>query len=195
MKRKLILAAAFLAAALTLTAAVLQRQQSALSEKLIRLHVVANSDTKEDQMLKLQVRDAVLSASEGIEDREALICALEQLRSAAEQCLRENGSDDAVTVTLKKEVFPTRYYETFSLPSGVYTALRVTIGEGKGHNWWCVAFPSLCFRATAEELQEAAVSSGFTEEEVSLITEENQGYVLKFKALELIQELKENIFG
>lgn len=194
MKRNLILFVVALTAAVTLTAAVLQHQQSALADKLIRLHVVANSDTEEDQALKLQVRDAVISAAQGIEDKKELIDAMPQIQRAAENCLRQNGSCDPVTVTLKKEVFPTRYYDTFSLPSGVYTALRVTIGEGQGHNWWCVAFPSLCFRATVEELEEAAVSAGFSETEVGLITEENSGYVLKFKALELLQELKNRWF-
>lgn len=195
MKRRAILAAAFLLAALMLTAAVLQRQQSFLSEKMVRLHVVANSDTKEDQALKLQVRDAVIFASQGIKNQTELTRALPQIQLAAENCLRKNGSSDPVTVTLKKEVFPTRYYETFALPSGVYTALRVTIGEGKGHNWWCVAFPSICFRATAADLEEAAVSAGFTEAEVGLITEKHGGYVLKFKALELLQSVKEGLFG
>ena len=83
-----------------------------------------------------------------------------------------------------------RLYENFSLPAGVYTALRVTIGEGEGQNWWCVAFPSICFRATTADLEAAAVSAGFTGEEIALITEANEGYVLKFKLLELLDRLK-----
>lgn len=195
MKKPIILFVAALLAALTATAAALQHQQMLFSEKLIRLHVVANSDTAEDQALKLKVRDAVLTVTEDLTQKEALKQALPQIQTAAQQCLRQNGSDDPVYVSLKKERFPTRVYDTFSLPAGVYTALRVTIGEGQGHNWWCVAFPSICFRATAKDLEEAAVSAGFSQEEVGLITQDGGGYVLKFKSLELLQKFKERLFG
>lgn len=190
MKKTIILFTAAILAALTATAAALQHQQKVFSEKLIRLHVVANSDTAEDQALKLKVRDAVLAVTEGIPDKETLENALPQIREAAQKSLAENHSQYHVLVQLGKERFPTRHYETFSLPAGCYTALRVTIGAGEGHNWWCVAFPSICLRATADDLQEAAVSAGFSEDEVRLITEDGNGYVLKFKALELLQELK-----
>ena len=109
-------------------------------------------------------------------------------------CLREQGSGDPVTVSLGEERFPTRLYDNFALPAGVYRSLRVTIGAGEGHNWWCVAFPSICFRATAAEVQDAAVSAGFTGEEVRLITGDGGGYVLKFKALELLERLKAWLF-
>jgi len=193
MKRTMILCLTALVAVITCTAAVLQRQQQELSDKMVRLHVVANSDSEHDQQLKLLVRDAVLAVTQELPDKEALAESLPQIQLAAERCLRENGSRDCVVVTLKKERFPTRVYDNFALPSGIYTALRVTIGEGKGHNWWCVAFPSICFRATAEDLQDAAVSAGFSQPEVNLITEDG-GYVLKFKALELLQSLKDRIF-
>lgn len=191
--KKTILAVLALLAALTATAAALQGEQQALAGKLVRLHVVANSDSEQDQALKLQVRDAVLEASEGLE-AEDLEAALPRLQAAAQACLREQGSDDPVTVSLGEERFPTRLYDNFALPAGVYRSLRVTIGAGEGHNWWCVAFPSICFRATAAEVQDAAVSAGFTEEEVRLITGDGGGYVLKFKALELLERLKAWLF-
>lgn len=191
--KKTILAVLALLAALTATAAALQGEQQALAGKLVRLHVVANSDSEQDQALKLRVRDAVLEASEGLE-AEDLEAALPRLQAAAQACLREQGSGDPVTVSLGEEHFPTRLYDNFALPAGVYRSLRVTIGAGEGHNWWCVAFPSICFRATAAEVQDAAVSAGFTEEEVRLITGDGSGYVLKFKALELLERLKAWLF-
>lgn len=191
--KKTILAVLALLAALTATAAALQGEQQALAGKLVRLHVVANSDSEQDQALKLRVRDAVLEASEGLE-AEDLEAALPRLQAAAQACLREQGSGDPVTVSLGEERFPTRLYDNFALPAGVYRSLRVTIGAGEGHNWWCVAFPSICFRATAAEVQDAAVSAGFTGEEVRLITGDGGGYVLKFKALELLERLKAWLF-
>ena len=191
--KKTILAVLALLAALTATAAALQGEQQALAGKLVRLHVVANSDSEQDQALKLQVRDAVLEASEGLE-AEDLEAALPRLQAAAQACLREQGSGDPVTVSLGEERFPTRLYDNFAMPAGVYRSLRVTIGAGEGHNWWCVAFPSICVRATAAEVQDAAVSAGFTEEEVRLITGDGGGYVLKFKALELLERLKAWLF-
>ena len=191
--KKTILAVLALLAALTATAAALQGEQQALAGKLVRLHVVANSDSEQDQALKLRVRDAVLEASEGLE-AEDLEAALPRLQAAAQACLREQGSSDPVTVSLGEERFPTRLYDNFALPAGVYRSLRVTIGAGEGHNWWCVAFPSICFRATAAEVQDAAVSAGFTGEEVRLITGDGGGYVLKFKALELLDRLKAWLF-
>lgn len=177
----------------------LQRSQQALAEKLIRLHVVANSDTEADQQQKLLVRDAVLSAAEKLmqdaeDPKEALKAGLDDMARAAEKTLRASGCTDAVRVRLGKEVFPTRDYETFSLPAGVYTSLRVELGEGRGHNWWCVIFPSLCMTASMDDLRAAAVSAGFTQGEVSLITEAGGGYVLRFKLLELLQKMKNFLF-
>ena len=185
--------------ALLATAAVMQQEQQTLAGKLIRLHVVANSDTKEDQLLKLQVRDAVLAVTASVDTQHGdpednLKQMLPQIKQAAEECLRRQGSSDPVGVSFGDEVFPTRYYENFTLPAGVYRSLRVTIGEGKGHNWWCVVFPSICLRATAAELEEAAQVAGLTEGEIRLITEEQDGYQLKFKSLELLQAIKSALF-
>ena len=181
-------------------AAAMQQEQQILADKLVRLHVVANSDTDADQAEKLEVRDAVLAVTEPLvrqanDPRQSLSEALPEIQAAAEACLRAKGSDRPVSVTMGKERFPTRYYDNFALPAGVYPSLRVTIGAGEGRNWWCVAFPSVCFCATAEELETAAVSAGFTREEVRLITEDGQDYVLKFKVLELLNELKSRLFS
>ena len=179
-----LLCGALLLTAVILSGAALLTEQRAMAEKLIRLHVVANSDSDADQAVKLQVRDAVLEAAEGMDEAE-LRENLPRLREAARDCLRQNGVSHPVTVSLRWEDFPTRHYGTFSLPAGRYEALRVTIGAGEGHNWWCVVFPSICFRAAAE-LEEAAVSAGFTDEEIRLITEDGGTYQLKFKLLELL---------
>ena len=187
--KKLTLFLLFLMAGISVTAASLQLQQRSFSEKMIRMHIVANSDTREDQQLKLQVRDAVLNVVQGAESKTELSRCLPQVASAAQACLREHGSDDRVCVTLKKERFPTRIYDVFSLPAGVYTALRVTIGDGAGHNWWCVAFPSICLQA-ASDWEETARTAGFSSSEIDLITEDGTAYVLKFKALEWLEELK-----
>ena len=183
-----------------LSCAYLQTQQRQLAEKLIRLHVVANSDSPSDQAIKLQVRDAVLAAVEPVlaeasDPEQALTENLGALGEAAARTLREAGAADAVTVTMQNERFPTRDYETFSLPAGVYRTLRVTIGAGEGHNWWCVVFPTICTAASMEELEFAAASGGFSEADVRLITGADSGYVLKFKTLEWLEKLKMLLWG
>ena len=177
----------------------LNRQQQALSDKLIRLHVVAHSDEAEDQAIKLKVRDAVLQETERILDgaadpKAALLAQLDEIETAANACLDTEGVSERAVVTMGRELFPTREYETFALPAGTYTSLRVTIGSGQGHNWWCVVFPSICLSASMEEFDEAAEAAGLTDGEIHLITEDSDGYVLKFKSMELLQELKNFLF-
>lgn len=173
---------------------LVQAEQQRLSAKLIRLHVVANSDSAHDQAVKLEVRDAVSAAAkallDGAEDpRAALAGRLDAVADAAAARLRELGEDLPVAVRLGKERFPTREYDTFSLPAGVYESLRVTIGAGKGHNWWCVVFPSLCLTSSMDELELAAQTAGFSIGEIRLITGE-EDFRLKFRVLELLQQLK-----
>ena len=120
----------------------------------------------------------------------ALEVHLDEIAQAAQTCLSELGEDAPVRVRLGKELFPTREYETFALPAGVYESLRVTIGEGEGHNWWCVVFPSICLTASMDELELAAQTAGFSDGEIRLITGADEGFVLKFRALELLQRLK-----
>lgn len=193
-----ILVLALVLAGTALGAAALQREQEALSEKLIRLHVVANSDSEADQAVKLQVRDAVLAVTQPLTAGEdpygALAGALPEIQAAAADCLAGLGVSDPVAVSLGPEEFPTRVYESFALPAGQYMSLRVTIGEGAGHNWWCVVFPTICFAATASDLETAAVSAGFTDEEVRLITEDG-GYQLKFKCMEWVELLRQWLFA
>lgn len=177
------------------SATLVQAEQQRLSGKLIRLHVVANSDSAHDQAVKLEVRDAVIAAAktllDGADDpRAALEGQLDVIAQAAEARLCELGENLPVTVRLGKERFPTREYDTFALPAGVYEALRVSIGAAEGHNWWCVVFPSLCLTSSMDELELAAQTAGFSDEEIRFITGEESGFVLKFRVLELLQKLK-----
>ena len=177
------------------SAAVLQTEQQKLSEKLIRLHVVANSDSAHDQQIKLRVRDAILEKTQpllrGADDPcGALEAHLDEIAQAAQTCLSELGEDAPVRVRLGKELFPTREYETFALPAGIYESLRVTIGEGEGHNWWCVVFPNLCLPAVSERALEA---STLTPGQISLLQEEETSYIFRFKTLELWQSLKHRL--
>lgn len=199
-KRTLALVLLIVSALTVSVCAALQVQQQRMSEKIIRLHVVANSDSSADQAVKLHVRDAVLAAArqalQGAGDpQQAIAQALPQLEAAANAALAAQGSRDTASVSFRRELFPTRDYDTFSLPSGVYRSLRVTIGAGGGHNWWCVIFPSLCVPATADGFVQAAEAGGFTRAEIGLMTQADEGYVLKFRSLELLQALKKVLFG
>ena len=179
-----------------LSGAVTVKAQSSLAEGVVRLHVLANSDSEADQALKLTVRDAVLAETEGLLDGAAgreeaagiLRAQLPLLQRAAERTLAEQGSAYSVEVRLENAEFPTKAYDGFALPAGEYLALRVLIGEAKGQNWWCVVFPPLC-TAAVSEMPEVAVSAGLSGSQVRLITEED-GYVLKFKCAELWQQLR-----
>lgn len=178
-----------------LTGYALTAEQRALADKLVRLHVVANSDSEADQTVKLQVRDAVLEETrrilaDGEDPISVLRAGLADIERTANEALSKAGSGDRATVSLESELFPTREYETFSLPAGRYTALRVTIGEGRGRNWWCVVYPALCLSASAGEMEAAAQAAGLSNGEIALITGESEGYTLKFKALEWLEQLQ-----
>ena len=172
--------------------------QDELADKVVRLHVLANSDSEEDQALKLQVRDAVLDRAEDLlaqpssraEAEGRLRSQLLEFERLAEAVVREAGYDYEVTAELTDTEFPTREYEDFTLPAGEYLALRILIGDAAGRNWWCVVFPPLCTAASAD-VPASALAAGFTEDEVRLITEEDRGYVLKFKAVEFWETLRE----
>ena len=175
------------------------QQQQDLSRKMIRLHVIAHSDSAEDQALKLQVRDAVLDYATAVLQRSAdmeearaeLQSELPRIESIARAAVKAEGYDYGVTASLGQSEFPLKEYDGFSLPAGEYTALRLVIGEGAGQNWWCVVFPPLCTTAACE-FDKTALAAGLTEEDISLITE-SEGYVLKFRTIELWQQLRQRI--
>ena len=168
-------------------------EQQALSGQMIRLHVVANSDSQADQALKLQVRDAVLEQSAvytaGLDRQDALEAlreALPHLGQIAADTVARAGYRYPVRLSVEEAWFPTKEYQDFALPAGTYTALRVELGEARGKNWWCVVFPPLCLGSVTQQ----AAQAGFTQDELGLITGGDEGYVIRFKLMEWWEELK-----
>lgn len=185
---KKLLAPTFMILIATLFIAVMPTEaEGAIYDDTVRLHILANSDSNEDQELKLKLRDAILkeyaselSVFESVEDAKTSINEkLSEIQNFASQKIKDFGYDYPVTVTLTEEWYDTRVYEGFSLPKGYYTSLRVMIGEAEGKNWWCVMFPPLCLDASLGK-------GGYSKEEECLVTKK---YVVKFKILELISEL------
>ena len=171
-----------------------------LTDDILRLHVVGATNSGEDQAVKLQVRDAVLAAvteltagADNKEDAQKLLADnLSVLERAANEVLSEQGLIHRATVSLNREEFPTREYDTFTLPAGIYDSLRVTIGEGQGRNWWCVVFPSLCIPAASEETKDVAAGAGFSDSLSGAITGQEQ-YQVRFFLLDIWGRL-ENFF-
>lgn len=183
-----------------LGALITDRQK--LNEELIRLHVVANSDSPEDQAIKLQVRDAV---TESLREEMAHIGDIGQAKAyirenlpkiqmLANRVLESAGVEADAVVTLGKETFDTRYYDTFQLPAGVYESLRIIIGEGQGKNWWCVVFPSLCLPATSDGFEAVAAGAGF-DDALTAALEGKQGYEIRFFLLDFLGRVENKFFG
>ena len=176
----------------------LGQEQKELAGSVIRFHVIANSDSEADQALKLAVRDRVLARAEEIYPENATLAQaqaalegnLNLLAAAGREVVEEQGYDYPVAAALEDCWFPTKEYGGFALPAGTYTALRVTIGEGRGRNWWCVAFPPLCLGAASETVEQALEAGRFTPEQGALVTGDGEGYVLKFKDMELLGEIQ-----
>ena len=166
-------------------------EQQKLSGELIRLHVIANSDSQSDQDAKLAVRDCVLElltpALEGVTDiseAETIINSeLPRLCSSAERSLLGDGKFYCVRAELCREDYPTREYDGFALPAGSYLSLKIILGKGQGHNWWCVVFPPLCMTSVEDE----DAFSGLTSESAKLITSDSGEYKLKFRVIELYE--------
>lgn len=177
--------------------------EEAVYDSVIRLHVLANSDSAEDQALKLCVRDAVLAYTETLlhqsKDREdatrILSAHLEEIRAVAQKTVTEEGYNDTVSVYLGEESYPTRQYESCCFPSGNYLSLRVCIGEAEGQNWWCVLFPTMCFSAASDNtyhMETELRELGLCGDQYRIITDsENTTYQIRFKLLEVIESLVE----
>ena len=173
-------------------------------DNVLRLHVLANSDSDEDQALKLKVRDSILEAAtpvmQGAESREdaakAITDAIPTLTEVARRTISESGFDYPVRIELCEEEYPTKSYESFCFPSGEYLSLRVLIGEAEGANWWCVLFPPLCLSAATDKssAEDAFIAVGLTDEQYKIITETDSGtYQVRFKILETIEDTKQDI--
>lgn len=186
------------ALALFLISALPNDEDMAIYDSVIRLHVLANSDSDEDQALKLEIRDAILeefgetlASYDSVDDAsEKLSSLIEEIEAFAKEEIVARGYEYDASVTLSREDYPTRVYENdISLPAGNYRSLRVIIGEGEGANWWCVLFPPLCLSASFGENLDSdeSIPVGLTYEQYKLISgSDDPQYVLKFKLLELI---------
>lgn len=178
-----------------LGALVMDRQT--LKNELVRLHVVAASDSAEDQAVKLRVRDAVIeslrSEMQNLTDVEQAKAYLQEnlpkIEKVANRVLAESGFTDTASVSLCVEEFATRFYDTFTLPAGLYESLRITIGPGEGHNWWCVVFPNLCLPATSDGFEAVACGAGLSETLTDTLTGE-AGYEVRFFLLDAIGQLE-----
>ena len=167
-----------------------------IENKVLRLHVLANSDSAEDQDLKLKVRDKVLEYSGDIfslantKDEAEKITSekIDEIRNVALEEIHNLGYDYDVKVELTNMYFNTRHYENVTLPAGRYDALRIIIGSGKGKHWWCVMFPSMCIPAATEEQKD--LSKVLNEEEIELVENEEK-YEVKFKCIEAFEYMKD----
>lgn len=173
------------------------QQCESIREKMLRMHVIANSDSEEDQQLKLKVRDAVLSAGKEVFDgsitateaKEKITPYIDYLENTALETIKNEGFDYNVKITVEKEYFSTRTYDnSVTLPAGYYTAVKVIIGEGKGQNWWCVMFPPMCLPTAVAECE---ISDVLTEDETEIVTE-TEKYEFKFKIVEFFEEIFNN---
>ena len=168
-----------------------------IADNTFRLHILANSDSDADQALKLKVRDKVLSYTAELfrdaPDKETSMQAVGQhLREIAEVAcdeVRANGYDYPVKAEITRMYFSTRHYDGYTLPAGMYDALRLSIGKAEGHNWWCVMYPSLCLSSATE--REERAKKVYSEEEYHEVTDDSVAY--KFKLVEWFEELQ-NLF-
>ncbi len=166
--------------------------EGAIYEDTVRLHILANSDSEEDQALKLKIRDDILrefssslSCTDSTEEAKTKInTLLPEIEAFARNRIREYGYGYDVKATLTREWYDTREYEDFTLPKGYYTSLRIIIGEGSGQNWWCVMFPPLCLDMATESAPRDDGIKKYSDSEITLIS--GNGYRAKFKILELV---------
>lgn len=169
-----------------------------IRSKMLRMHVIANSDSDIDQELKLKVRDAVLAEGKEIFDgsvtaddaKSKILPETERLRKAALAVIENEGFSYDVKITVDNEYFNTRTYDnSVTLPAGYYTAVKVIIGEGKGHNWWCVMFPPMCLPAASKECE---ISDVLEKDEVQIV-EGGSKYKFKFKIVEIYEKISEKL--
>lgn len=196
---KRILTLAIFAAILLLVVGLLPvHGEEEIYDKVVRLHVLANSDSEEDQAVKLKVRDAILALTvpllQNCETKEEAVALLEENQTlfveAAKAVLQEEGFDDTVSIEMGLEDYPTRTYDSLCFPAGEYISMRVSLGTGEGQNWWCCLFPPLCLGAATvrdEDAEDACISVGFTPTQYKIITESDKPvYRARFKILELL---------
>ena len=166
-----------------------------LRANVLRLHIIANSDTEEDQNLKLKVRDAILAESEdlflpsdNIEEATALAKGnLAEFQKTAQRVIESSGYNYPVNVSISNTYFETRVYDNFTLPAGEYPSLIVTIGEGSGKNWWCVIFPEVCIPTATADLSDSV------EKKNADVAKNSDRYIVRFKIVEIYEQIKKFI--
>ena len=165
---------------------------SSVSNEVFRLHILANSDSDCDQNLKLKVRDAVLDYTKNIyKNADSITNAekltdenLQKIADKAKKVVEKNGYNYSVKAQIKEMYFDTRYYGNITMPSGKYKALRITIGKGEGHNWWCVMYPCVCVGASTNY---NSLKENTTDKEYSIMV--NGDYKYQFKIVEIFQKI------
>ena len=203
-KKLLVMSVSFgLAVALTAAAAGVYAEgaESDIARGVIRFHVLANSDAGYDQALKLKVRDAVLAemspllSGAGNPDQSAAVIAdnIPAIERTAEDAVKANGYAYPVRAALADDMFPTKSYGDVTFPAGVYKALRVEIGAAKGHNWWCVMFPPLCFAESGDAAlspsSKAELQSAMPDDAYALVTSQSRDIKVKFKLVEIFDSI------
>lgn len=180
----------------------MQTIQNGISKKIVRFHVIANSDSSEDQALKLKVKEAVvnytetcLKDSESAEQSESILLSeSKNITALARNVIVENGYDYKVTVELTDTYFPTKSYGNYTFPPGTYRAFQIKIGEAKGQNWWCVLYPPLCFidisHGVVDDGAETKLKETLTTEEFNAVSD-GEEVVYRFKYLKFLNRLLE----
>lgn len=171
-----------------------------LSNNFFRLHILANSDSEEDQALKLKVRDNIIEYMEtltydGLSKEEVVTITqnhLDDFKKIAEETIKKEGFDYKVSLKIDNFYFPTKVYGNISLPAGYYDGLKIEIGEAKGQNWWCSLFPPLCFvdisSGVIDEETEKNLKNNLSEEDFAIITSDSETVKLKFKIVEMFSK-------
>ncbi len=168
-----------------------------IKSDVVRLHILANSDSKEDQAVKLKVRDELLKKntsllSDSVNTENAHIYfneSKDELLKTTKQVLKANGFSYGAKITLEKEYFETRKYDSLTFPAGEYLSLKVVLGEGSGKNWWCVMFPPLCVPAADGVTEDKEKTADYLTPSGEKIINSGEKYIVKFKLLELYEEL------
>lgn len=176
----------------TLAASIIQpiiENSQSIADKVFRLHIIANSDSSEDQNIKLKLRDYILVSTQDLFSADTLdeniVIAKNNsdvLKENCEKYLASIGCNYSVKIDVTEEFFDTRVYDDFTLPAGMYNSLKLEIGEGKGHNWWCIIFPSVCLSSCSQSMSEY-----LNEDEMKII---ESGYSPKFKIVEIYEKIK-----
>lgn len=171
-----------------------------LSNNFFRLHILANSDSEEDQALKLKVRDNIIEYMEtltydGLSKEEVVTLTqnhLDDFKKIAEETIKKEGFDYKASLKIDNFYFPTKVYGNISLPAGYYDGLKIEIGEAKGQNWWCSLFPPLCFvdisSGVIDEEAEKNLKNNLSEEDFAIITSDSETVKLKFKIVEMFSK-------